>query len=71
MYLPGTCTHRVGIYFRAGLVIFVRFQLGSDRNKPHRETVDLCSVRLGRAEGGVMHFLGARDSVVSAILCNR
>ena len=71
MYLPGTCTHRVDIYFRAGLVLFVRFLLGSDRNKPHKKTVDLCSVRLGRTEGEVMHFLGARDSTVSAILCNR
>ena len=40
MYLPGTCTRRVGIYFRAGLAMFVRmitasrFLFGSDRNKP-------------------------------------
>ena len=137
MYLPGTCTRRVGIYFRAGLAMFVRmitasrFLFGSDRNKPqikgvaqkpprrffrkirvpqktpelgffaeplfrkisrkmrvfcgtpswvflrnalykpHEKTVDVCSVRLVRTEGGVLHFLGAQDSAVSAILRNR
>ena len=54
-------------FLRNTLVGFLRNAL----YKPHEKTVDVCSVRLVRTEGGVLHFLGAQDSAVSAILRNR
>ena len=78
MCSPGAGTRRVGLYFRVDLAMFVRmitasrFLFGSGRNKPHKKTADFCSGRLVRAEvGGVLHFLGARDSALSAILRHR